>query len=144
LLSLGFPASQPREFANRWNLDADARNVSADALRLRDQLRSSNLDELAPSGRVAFLEQFSIEAVKCLSMSTPEGPTRTALDDYLDTLSSVRPALDGHDVLALGVPQGPRVGEVLQLLKNARLDREVRSRGEENLLVRRYVSKLKQ
>lgn len=144
LLSLGFPASQPREVANRWNLDADARNVSADALRLRDQLRSSNLDELAPSGRVAFLEQFSIEAVKCLSLSTPEGPMRTALDDYLDTLSSVRPALDGHDVLALGVPQGLRVGEVLQLLKNARLDREVRSTEEENLLVRRYVAKMKQ
>lgn len=144
LLSLGFPTSQPREAANRWKLDAEAGSVSADVLRLRDQLRGSSLVGLAPSGRVALLEQYSIEAVRAVSMSTPEGHMRTALDNYLDTLMSVRPALDGHDVLALGVPQGPRVGEVLQMLKNACLDGAVHSKGEETLLVRRYVSKLEE
>jgi len=52
----------------------------------------------------------------------------------------IRPALNGRDILALGVPQGPRVGDALQLLKNARLDSEVHSRADEIQMVMNFLS----
>ena len=143
LLSLGSQAMRPGEIAARFNLDAEARSVSVDALRLMERLRSSSLVELPPSGRVALLEEYNSHAVKALSLSIQGRPQRTVLVDYLDILRAVRSELSGHEVLALGVPQGPHVGEVLQMLKNARLDRETFSRTDEILMVRRYVAQLK-
>jgi hypothetical protein len=35
---------------------------------------------------------------------------------------AVAPALNGDDVIALGVPRGPKVSEVLQALRDGRLD----------------------
>jgi tRNA nucleotidyltransferase/poly(A) polymerase len=47
----------------------------------------------------------------------------------------VRPLLSGDDVVALGVPQGPAVGECLGALRRLRLDRRVRTRGHERAFV---------
>jgi tRNA nucleotidyltransferase (CCA-adding enzyme) len=140
LLSLGHATLRSNEIANRWKLDTEARDVSVDALRLRDLLRVSNIEELHPSGRVAALERFNIEAVGVNSISMSEGAGKHALDDYLNELRLIRPALNGRDILALGVPQGPRVGDALQLLKNARLDSEVHSRADEIQMVMNFLS----
>ena len=51
----------------------------------------------------------------------------------------MRPALRGQDVIALGVPQGPRVGEALRRLQIARLDGEVKSRAQEERFVKDWV-----
>ena len=118
--------------------------VSMDALKLRERLRVSDLNNLAPSGQVALLEHHSPHAVLAFQLSTPDGTTNDALDEYLTKLTLVRPDLDGLDVIALGVPRGLRVGEALQMLKNARLDRTVESRNDETLLVRQFVTKLDQ
>jgi tRNA nucleotidyltransferase (CCA-adding enzyme) len=142
LLAIGFQALRRSEIAVRWKLDATARKTVTETLNLQDRLRSMSLDDLTPSGRVAMLEKFSDYAAITVMLSASENSTRAALADYLTTLKAMTPLLDGRDVLALGVPQGPHVGEVLQMLKDARLDREVSSRSEETLLVSRYVSRL--
>jgi tRNA nucleotidyltransferase (CCA-adding enzyme) len=142
LLSIGHTTLRSNEIANRWKLDTEASDVSVDALRLRDLLQVSNIEKLSPSGRVAALERFSIEAVGVNLMSMSEGAEKNALDDYLNNLRLILPALNGRDILALGVPQGPGVGEVLQMLKNARLDLEVHSRTDEIQMVRRFLSNM--
>ena len=50
---------------------------------------------------------------------------------YLDELRYIKPVLNGDDLIALGVPQGPRIGEMLQALLEARLDGQVRTRQDE-------------
>jgi hypothetical protein len=49
---------------------------------------------------------------------------------------SVKPHLTGDDLLALDVPEGPQVGELLQELLNARLDDVVVTRDDEETLVK--------
>ena len=68
------------------------------------------------------------------------GRRRNRLRDYLDKLRHVRTLLTGDDLLALGVAQGPLVGELLRELLDARLDGLVASRGDEEALVRRRLS----
>jgi tRNA nucleotidyltransferase (CCA-adding enzyme) len=58
---------------------------------------------------------------------------------YLRRWRYVKPALDGHALLALGAQPGPRLGEVLRRLKAAKLDGEVRSRQEEEKMARRLL-----
>jgi hypothetical protein len=52
------------------------------------------------------------------------------------TYRSVRPILRGDDLPSLGVSPGKAVGEVLARLRAAKLDGEVRTRADEERLVR--------
>ena len=49
------------------------------------------------------------------------------------------PLITGHDLIALGLPQGPRVGQVLRTVENARLDGQIRTRDEALELARRLA-----
>jgi tRNA nucleotidyltransferase (CCA-adding enzyme) len=50
---------------------------------------------------------------------------------WIDDLRHVRLEIDGHDLLAAGVPEGPEVGERLQRALDRKLDGEVDGRQEE-------------
>jgi tRNA nucleotidyltransferase (CCA-adding enzyme) len=58
---------------------------------------------------------------------------------YLGEWRRVRPFLRGNDLLALGIPQGKAVGEMLTKLRRARLEGRTRTREDEVDLVRAEV-----
>ena len=71
------------------------------------------------------------------------GPSRTRilLDRCRVAWERSRPLLTGSDLMALGVPEGPRVGAILRALRRARLEQTVRDRAGEAALVRRLGSR---
>ena len=142
LISLGFDTPQTLQILERWGLDYDSSNAVSETLKLRHQLAHLTLPELSISNQVAFLEQFDIHTVKALSLSESEPNTRRALINYVQNLVNIQPISSGHDIIALGVTNGPLVGKVLQILKNARLDGNVNSLSEETALIKAFVSKL--
>ncbi|MEX2221809.1 MAG: hypothetical protein WEG40_08425, partial [Candidatus Rokuibacteriota bacterium] len=64
---------------------------------------------------------------------------RRRIQWYLARGRAVRPRLSGEDLLALGVPRGPRVGEALDRLRRLRLDGAVGSVAEERELVKEWL-----
>ena len=69
------------------------------------------------------------------------GPrARRRIQWYLESGRSVRPRLSGRDLLALGVPRGPRVGEALGMLRRRRLDGDLDSLADERGLVKEWLS----
>ena len=58
---------------------------------------------------------------------------------YLNEWRHVKPRLNGRDLARLGIPQGPRVGLLLEQLRNARIMGEVSTREEEEAFVRRLA-----
>ena len=83
------------------------------------------------------VEPAAMEGV-ALTCGRPRAAERMRL--FLDELRHVRPLLDGNDLLAMGVPQGPRVGELLGTLLDARLDGLVSTREEEAAYVSRSLA----
>jgi len=61
------------------------------------------------------------------------------INSYLSDWWSVAPRLRGHDLLALGVPAGPGMGETLRELRRARLDGETHSIRDEQELARKWA-----
>jgi len=59
---------------------------------------------------------------------------------YLARGRAVRPQLTGADLLALGVPRGPRVGATLDRLRRLRLDGALGSLAEERELVKEWLT----
>ncbi len=79
------------------------------------------------------------EAVEAASIAAASAPARRNLARYLD-VSRRRSPLDGHDLLALGVPPGPAVGGMLTTLRNAVLDGAVRTRAQAQRFVRERLA----
>jgi len=67
-------------------------------------------------------------------------PARRIILDYLERGRHIKPVLNGDDVIALGVPRGPEVGDVLRRLRIAKLDGEVRTRKDEERFVRNLLA----
>jgi tRNA nucleotidyltransferase (CCA-adding enzyme) len=65
---------------------------------------------------------------------------RRRIEWYLAEGRAVQPRLTGADLLALGVPRGPRVGRALAMLRRRRLDGAVGSLAEERELVKEWLT----
>ncbi|HAL49719.1 MAG: CCA tRNA nucleotidyltransferase [SAR202 cluster bacterium] len=124
----------------RLALDAETAAVVRSALAMQVELPDLDADGLRPSELVKALDRHHPDAIAAHAMATDGVNLSARLSIYLDTYRWVRQSLDGHEVIAIGVPQGPYVGQVLARLRDARLDGELDSREEEVALVRRAVS----
>lgn len=101
-------------------------------LRLAKKLRLSQVDGL--------LSPFPPEAVTALAFAASDPAVRPVVAGFLAT-RHLRPLLRGDDVVSLGVTQGPDVGEVLRRLRVAKLDGVVKSRADEERLVKQYLAR---
>ncbi len=54
---------------------------------------------------------------------------------YLDKLRYIKPILTGNDLIKMGIPPGPRIKALLNILLDARLDGKVKTRQDEEGLV---------
>ncbi len=66
---------------------------------------------------------------------------RRRLEWFLREGRAVRPLLAGEDVVALGVPRGPRVGDCLAALRRGRLDGALVTVAQEREFVKEYLSR---
>jgi tRNA nucleotidyltransferase (CCA-adding enzyme) len=100
--------------------------------RLAGDLRPSEVHEL--------LAGLPVEAVTALAFAASKSVARERVSQFLAS-RHVRPFLRGDDTVALGVKQGPDVGEVMRRLRLAKLDGEVTSRADEEALVKQYLAR---
>ncbi len=117
--------------SERLRLGAAGSRVIAELGELKDSTDWPSVESVAPSRireRLAGCGDAALEA--CALLTTSE-PLRAAIRLYLDRLRHVRPALNGADLIALGVPEGPEIGELLDKLRDARLDGALTTRRDE-------------
>jgi tRNA nucleotidyltransferase (CCA-adding enzyme) len=61
----------------------------------------------------------------------PPLPRRDRINQYLEKLQFVKPEITGNDLIQEGIPEGPVMGKLLELVRRAKLDGQVTSREEE-------------
>ena len=150
-LALGLSPHDAEEVAERLNLGSEWSRVVRDTAAVR-KLLPELASDIAPS-RVYRLLHGRHEAALSAWEAGGDHPHPNPLpsrergqergnDDraaanvrlYLSRLRHVSTSLSGGDIVAMGVPEGPRVGEVLRELLDARLDGVVTSDAEEREL----------
>lgn len=93
-------------------------------------------DDLRPSEVVEILSDIPLASIRAYIEAGPPLPRRGRLVDYSETLRFVKPEISGDDLLDIGIPQGPTIGELLDIVRRSRLDGQVNSRQEELELVK--------
>ncbi|MEZ5339233.1 MAG: hypothetical protein R3F46_13360 [bacterium] len=101
--------------------------------------------EMQPSAIVDVLEHFprgSVALAMLIHMPVDDRgvSTRRAMLNYLLDYSQVRPELSGHELIRLGIPAGPAVGECHRRLRALRLDGHIVSVEDERNIVMRMVN----
>jgi len=117
------------------------------ARRIRDAVMSASLARGIDGARWRTASSLA-DALRPLPVQVLAGawlragrPAQRRIEWFLRRGRAVRPLLSGDDVVALGVPRGPAVGECLAALRRLRLDRLVRTPRDERAFVDRWQSR---
>jgi tRNA nucleotidyltransferase (CCA-adding enzyme) len=122
------------------NLPGSWARVVRDTMELRRREEMLEEPSLAPSRIYDLLQGLAGPAVAAAAVLSSSDRAARRLAQYTHQLVRVRPVLGGRDLLEMGVPEGPRVGELLQHLRRAKLDGKVLDAEDERRMVRRMLS----
>ena len=89
-----------------------------------------------------FLSNYTTQAVQANMLSTESAIIRERLQLYLSKLRYIKPYLNGADLIELGIPAGPELGKALKAIHQAKLNGEIRTRQDEEKLVRGWTLRL--
>ena len=122
-LATRLAATNPQRAA----IEAMPRVHSALSTRPSALPRSALADILAP---------YPLPSLYALAAATPSRALRNRLLDYLSTTRHIRPILRGDDLIALGVPEGPDIGDILRKLRAAKIDGKLKTKTDEIRMAR--------
>ncbi len=86
---------------------------------------------LLPSEVVEILDSIPESSMRAYLIAGPPLPRRDRINQYLEKLQFVKPEITGNDLIQEGIPEGPVMGKLLELVRRAKLDGQVTSREEE-------------
>lgn len=141
LAALCFPLSVAEGgfLARRLNFPSAWTRVVRDAVAVRESVTKLDSPVLLPSELTELLEGKSVDALFVAAALVDEPVAASNILRYLRELRQIRPALTGHDLIQLGIPDGVAVGQALARLRRARLDGQVNTEEEERLWVKNLV-----
>ncbi len=94
------------------------------APRIVERLHAGSLE---PAELVAIADPFAPDA-PLLALAYEAGPE---LRDYFTRLREIRLEIDGSDLIAMGLEESPRIGEILRLVRARKLNGELQGREAE-------------
>jgi tRNA nucleotidyltransferase (CCA-adding enzyme) len=123
----GVPAAELSALLESLAFEAEDRDVILVAATRADDVARALAAASAPSEIAAAVTGAPSELVALAGALGPASEAR----EWLDTLRHVRLEIDGGDLLAAGIPEGPAIGRGLRAALAAKLDRQASGREEE-------------
>ena len=132
ILAYDMPASDRASFLERLRLTSHWRRVVEDTGLARRRVQDAPSIGGFSRGEIYMkLRTLQETAILGCALSENDSPTAQRLMLYLNELRDIKPMLSGNDLIALGVLQGPRIGELLDDLLEARLNQRIETRQDE-------------
>ena len=138
LLIYNLTEKENEEFVSRLNFPKRLAEAMRHTLPLKAQLHSLTNPQLKPSDIYQSLHCYATPAIQANALASESPIVIQHLQLYLAKLRYIKPLLNGEDLKRMGVPAGPQMREILNALHMARLNREVRTRRNEEKLVRSW------
>ncbi len=140
-LALPLSPTDGEEVSCRLNLPSDWARVVRDTIALQRIASSISGSSVKVSAVCSALEGLDGNAIAAFARLSQEPRFAARLRQYLDVWQEVSARLTGDDLLAMGVPNGPMIGEILRELLSARLDGSVTNERGERALVNQILSR---
>jgi len=135
LLTFRLSGDELRAFMSRLKIVSREAELLRQVYGLRQYLPFLEKERQRSSTLVSWLEPASHEALFVLWVATDSPLAREQIESYERTYREVQPLLTGEDLKEMGLEPGPLFGNLLEVLRAARLDGQVESRADEEALV---------
>jgi tRNA nucleotidyltransferase (CCA-adding enzyme) len=139
LLVYRLTASETANLISSLRLTKTTAQALRDTMAIKDRLNELASPGLAPSQIYHILHGYGLIALNACRLAVGEAIAAEHIELYLNVLSHVNPVLTGEALQKLGITEGPKIKEVLRILREARLDGRVDSRNGEEELVRGLI-----
>jgi tRNA nucleotidyltransferase (CCA-adding enzyme) len=139
LLAYPLSTAEADVFINRLNLPKSLETLVRDTIALKNKLKLLATPGVSRSSIYNILDGLSGDAIRLNAMVTESPIAAQGINLYLVKLQNVKVLMHGNDLIAMGVPQGPRVKEILDQLLRARLNGKTRTREDEEKLARKLL-----
>ena len=139
-LVVSLSAADGTSVTSRLNLPAAWARVVRDTIALADLAPAISGSSVRPSAICRVLDGLEPDAIAASARLSLDGQVAARLQQYLDEWRLIGSILTGDDLLAMGVPAGPKIGEVLRELITAKQDGLVGSEDEERAMVNQVIS----
>ncbi|MEW5718012.1 MAG: CBS domain-containing protein [Chloroflexota bacterium] len=128
------------DFCQRLRLpNADIETIMQ-VLALRAEVEPRlRVDALAPSALYRLLVDYGDDALALFALATDAERARERLALFRTRLRGLAPELTGNDLKRMGIRPGPQYRAILDRLREARLDGEISTRAEEEMLVNQAI-----
>ncbi len=130
------PLSDLEDLIGYLKFSKGVAQILRDTLNLKNELSSLARPGMSPSRIYHCLRQYSQNAILANLIISEHSLIRQRIELYLNKLRYVRVALNGDDLLREGISQGPQIKELVEILREARLDGKVATREDELRLVK--------
>ena len=137
LVLLAYTASDAQGVCRRLNLSGKRAEAVGSMPCVRAVCGELGRKSIPPSRIVDILQPLDDAAIEACMLAMGGGVAGDRMRRYLTELRHVKPSLNGGDLIALGVPEGPRLGKMLAELRRARLDGLLSTAEDEERYVRR-------
>ncbi len=135
---LGLTPKEIRALSKRLHFSSELLKAASAASSVFADVKS--IANLRPSGCVRRLDGLPEDALWAVSVCA-EWEARANLETYLTKWKSMKPFATGEMLVEIGVPFGPRIGEMLWRLRAAWVDGEVVSEEGERTLLEKLIEK---
>ena len=140
LLLYSVEAGEAMQFLERYRFPKESMRKVEDTLVIRDTEARIGTSALRPSLVYASFKGLDKNSVRVFSIASTDDKARARATDYLSRFADVHAELTGKDLMAMGVPRGPKIGGFLNRLRDARLDGLADSREDETALVKEWLA----
>ena len=104
--------------------------------RLADLAVVLDSTDIRRSEVAEILDPIPLPSIRAYIAAGPPLPRRDRMVDYMEKIRFEKPEITGDDLIAAGIPEGPVIGKLIDLVKRARLDGQVNSKQDELVLAK--------
>jgi len=140
LLAYPLTSEEAESLISRLNLPKSLAQTVRDAITLKGKIRLVSIPGLSPNSIYRFLDGYSYHALLANSLATQSPSASQNIRLFVNKLRHIETWLAGEDLIKMGVAQGPQVREVLEMLREARLDGKATTRQDEEKLVKSWLA----
>jgi len=135
LMLQGLSPVESRAVAERLRLSGNELKLLAEVSDLYSAGDSLSKTGLSSHDIYSILSGKSQHAITVYLLMTKNSTVKEHLSKFLHELRHIKPYLTGKDLIEMGIPKGPSIGNMLESLLYAKLDGIVKSRNDELELV---------
>lgn len=138
----GEASSIERELSERLRLRGKTQGLMRQLRMVKKHLPQLTSLQQRPSEVVAILDRAQPAVLLLLSLVEGSPLLHKRLNCYVQRWRHIRPALDGRDLLQLGLSPGPGYGQIMRTLRTALLDGEIEAGEAEHKLAKSMVQEM--